>query len=211
MCSRKPRVQLKSGLNRTKRIPTSMEMARSLQREMERSVQRCVADRAIFDQLNEFSVAAEFDRPVLINGETHPGIQWDESDKFPGSRAAGFALMRERLIATAPGKESGIREAKGLFVVAAHCPEFMRTIPVLPRDKKTTVPSPPPVLRRRRGVPVNKNSKKRAPEPMTARGDSLRCADDAHRMAKFHALQVRQGHGADLWGQFRYDPIATAG
>jgi hypothetical protein len=86
--------------------------------------------------LNEFSVAAEFERPVLINGESHPGIQWDESDKFPGSRAAGFALMRERLMATAPGKESGIREAKGMFVVAAHCPQFVRTIPVLPRDKR---------------------------------------------------------------------------
>ena len=97
---------------------------------------RGVADRAIFDQLNEFSVAAEFDRPVLINGETHPGIQWEESDKFPGSRAAGFALMRERLIATAPGNEFGIREAKGMFVVAEHCPQFVRTIPVLPRDKK---------------------------------------------------------------------------
>ncbi len=97
---------------------------------------RGVADRAIFDQLNEFSVAAEFDRPVLINGETHPGIQWEESDKFPGSRAAGFALMRERLLATAPGKESHIREAKGMFVVADRCPQFVRTIPVLPRDKR---------------------------------------------------------------------------
>jgi hypothetical protein len=39
-----------------------------------------------------------------------------------------------------------IREAKGLFVVvAAHCPEFMRTIPVLPRDKKNpdTAPKAP--------------------------------------------------------------------
>jgi hypothetical protein len=38
-------------------------------------------------------------------------------------------------VIAAPGKETGIREAKGLFVVAAHCPEFMRTIP-LPRHKK---------------------------------------------------------------------------
>ena len=97
---------------------------------------RGVADRAIFDKLNEFSVAAEFDRPVLINGETHPGIQWEELDKFPGSRAAGFALMRERLVATAPGKELHIREAKGMFVVADHCPQFVRTIPVLSRDMR---------------------------------------------------------------------------
>ena len=39
-------------------------------------------------------------------------------------------------MATAPGKESRTREAKGMFVVAAHCPQFMRTILVLPRDKK---------------------------------------------------------------------------
>jgi hypothetical protein len=39
-----------------------------------------------------------------------------------------------------------------------------------------TVPCLPPGLRRRRGAPVNKNSNKRAPGPMTARGDSLRCS-----------------------------------
>src|ERR1700730_12222263 len=36
--------------------------------------------------------------------------------------------------------------------------------------------SPPPGLRRRRGAPVNKKSRKRAPGPMTARGDSLGCS-----------------------------------
>ena len=55
---------------------------------------RGVADRAIFDKLNEFSVAAEFDRPVLINGETHPGIQWEELDKFPGSRRRPLPATR---------------------------------------------------------------------------------------------------------------------
>src|SRR6516164_3738858 len=47
------------------------------------------------------------------------------------------------------------------------------------QDRKivdATVPSPPPELRRRRGIPVNKKSKKRAAEPMTARGDSLGCS-----------------------------------
>src|ERR1700730_17057508 len=36
--------------------------------------------------------------------------------------------------------------------------------------------SPPPGLRRRRGAPVNKKSRKRARGPMTARGDSLGCS-----------------------------------
>ena len=35
-----------------------------------------------------------------------------------------------------PGGDVVIREAKGMFVVAEHCPQFVRTIPVLPRDKK---------------------------------------------------------------------------
>jgi hypothetical protein len=44
--------------------------------------------------------------------------------------------MRERLIATAPRPESRIREAPGLFVVKHHCPNFVRTVPVLPRSPK---------------------------------------------------------------------------
>ena len=44
--------------------------------------------------------------------------------------------MRERLIDTAPRPESKISEAPGLFVVKQDCPQFVRTIPVLPRDKK---------------------------------------------------------------------------
>ena len=48
----------------------------------------------------------------------------------------GFALMRERLIATAPRPESRMREAPGLFVVREYCPQFVRTVPVLPRASK---------------------------------------------------------------------------
>ena len=42
-------------------------------------------------------------------------------------------------------------------------------------------PRPPPGLRRRRGAPVNKNSRKRAPGPMTARGDSLIASGEQER------------------------------
>jgi hypothetical protein len=35
--------------------------------------------------------------------------------------------MRERFIDTAPGKESGVREAKGPFIVESECPQFLRT------------------------------------------------------------------------------------
>ena len=44
--------------------------------------------------------------------------------------------MRERFIGTAPGKESGVREAEGLFIVESECPQFLRTVPVLPRDPR---------------------------------------------------------------------------
>jgi hypothetical protein len=36
----------------------------------------------------------------------------------------------------APGKESGVREAKGLFIVESECPQFLRTVPVPPRDPR---------------------------------------------------------------------------
>jgi hypothetical protein len=68
---------------------------------------RSFADNAIGEELNEFSVAAEFERPVRINGEMHPGIKWELVSKPPGSRVTGFALMRERLIATAPRPIAG--------------------------------------------------------------------------------------------------------
>ena len=97
---------------------------------------RGFADNSIGEELNEFSVAVEFERPVRINYEIHPGIRWELVSKPPGSRVTGFALMRERLIATAPRPDSRIREAPGLFVVKDDCPNFVRTIPVLPRSTK---------------------------------------------------------------------------
>jgi hypothetical protein len=97
---------------------------------------RGFADNAIGEELNEFSVAVEFERSVRINGDVHPGIRWELVSKPPGSRVTGFALMRERLIATAPRPDSRIREAPGLFVVRDDCPNFVRTVPVLPRSSK---------------------------------------------------------------------------
>jgi hypothetical protein len=72
----------------------------------------------------------------LIGGEFHLGIRFERADKGPNSVATGGALMHERCIGTAPGKESGVREAKGLFIVEPDCPRFLRTVPVLPRDPR---------------------------------------------------------------------------
>ena len=44
--------------------------------------------------------------------------------------------MRERFIGTALGKESGVREGKGLFIVESECPQLLRTVPVLLRDPR---------------------------------------------------------------------------
>ena len=86
--------------------------------------------------MNEFSVADEFKRPVMINGEKHPGISWEEVVKAPGSRVTGFQLLREKLIATAPRPDSKIREAPGVFIVKDDCPNTARTLPTLPRNPK---------------------------------------------------------------------------
>ncbi len=99
---------------------------------------RGFADDAIGEEMNEFSVVEEFKRPVIINGETTPGINWELISKPPGSCVTGFALVRERLIACSPRQDSKIREAPGLFVVKNYCPQFVRTVPVLPRSKKNT-------------------------------------------------------------------------
>jgi hypothetical protein len=45
---------------------------------------RGFADNAIGEELNEFSVAVEFERPVRINYEIHPGIRWELVSKPPG-------------------------------------------------------------------------------------------------------------------------------
>lgn len=99
-------------------------------------MKRGCADTSIFDEMNERCIAVEFENPVSIGGELHRGIRFERADKGPNSVATGGALMRERFIATAPGEASRIRETKGLFVVESECPQFLRTVPVLPRDKR---------------------------------------------------------------------------
>jgi hypothetical protein len=92
---------------------------------------KAVADSSIFDALNEFSVATEFEKAVKINGEMHAGINFVKAAKGPGSRKTGFELLTERLLATAIP-----REGIGLFVVEQDCPAFFATLPVLQRDEK---------------------------------------------------------------------------
>jgi hypothetical protein len=95
------------------------------------------ADTSIWDDTNERgSVAEEFEIPCEFGGMKHPGIRFERANKGPNSIAIGGALMRERFIATAPRDGERIRSGKGLFVCEAECPQFLRTVPVLTRDKR---------------------------------------------------------------------------
>jgi len=84
------------------------------------------ADSSIFD---------EWEPGKSVAGDmAKNGVRWTPADKGPGSRKQGWDQMRKLLKAAIPGKE-GVREDPGLFVCEG-CEQFIRTIPVLPRDTK---------------------------------------------------------------------------
>lgn len=84
---------------------------------------RCLpgpADSSIFDELNG-------DSPALIQ-ERH-GVRWQRADKRPGSRVRGWAVARERFIAS----RDDSREVPGVYIFNV-CHQFKRTVTELPRD-----------------------------------------------------------------------------
>lgn len=81
------------------------------------------ADSSIFNTDDEQSIADKM---------SEKGVYWKQADKRPGSRINGWELLRERLKNSIPVE--GTREKPGLFVFNT-CRDFIRTIPVLPRDK----------------------------------------------------------------------------
>lgn len=84
------------------------------------------ADASIFD---------DFQPGTSIAGEMKKkGVHWTAADKRAGSRKHGWQLFRELLHGARPGAE-GFREKPGLFVFSG-CEQFIRTVPVLPRDNK---------------------------------------------------------------------------
>lgn len=90
------------------------------------------ADSSITNVENGVSVAMDMARPVRVGSEVHRGIHWEMADKRPGSRKAGWELMRQMMRAAKPPKV-GVRENPGLFVVEDRCEQFVRTVPSLPR------------------------------------------------------------------------------
>jgi Terminase large subunit, T4likevirus-type, N-terminal len=80
------------------------------------------ADSAIYAVENEMCIAADMEKA---------GVTWLEADKSPGSRATRWQKLRDRLQAAATKP----MEMPGLFVFN-HCTQFIRCVPVLPRDEK---------------------------------------------------------------------------
>ena len=103
---------------------TNREIARGIiEREAEMKLKALPgpADSAIFSEYNGSSVAADM---------AAEGVVWVPADKRPGSRILGWEAIRQRLKAGM----SEPMEAPGLFVFD-NCQQFIRTVPVLPRDE----------------------------------------------------------------------------
>jgi hypothetical protein len=80
------------------------------------------ADAQIFDVVNGTSIADEMARV---------GITWQPAQKGPGSRRQGASLLRQHLKASRqwPMEEPG-------FFVLSTCRQWIRTVPIIPRDPK---------------------------------------------------------------------------
>lgn len=93
------------------------------------------ADTSIFDVENGSCIADDMAKPVrLDSGVEHKGVYFARADKSPGSRRTGWEAMRKMLKQAI--KVGNIpREKPGLFIFDT-CQQFLRTIPVLPRDDK---------------------------------------------------------------------------
>jgi len=109
---------------------TAAEIAigiRERQREMgiDSRVRPGVADGAIFDQ---------WEPNKSVQGDMRKkGVKWLRADKGPGTRIQGWQQVRRLLKQAIP--TDGPRELPGLFV-SDLCTQFLRTVPVLSRDKK---------------------------------------------------------------------------
>lgn len=99
------------------------EVARKIinfQQVLDRPIQPGPADSSIFNKENGNSIAGDMEKI---------GVRWKPANKQAGSRTIGWELMRERL------KCSTKREGPGLYVFDT-CRQFIRTVPVLPRDSR---------------------------------------------------------------------------
>lgn len=92
------------------------------------------ADSSIWTVENGNCIATDMQRPVRIGGIAYPGVTWTRADKSSGSVRSGFEMLKRMISAAKPG--NGPREHSGLFVIGSRNPQFLRTLPSLPRDKR---------------------------------------------------------------------------
>lgn len=86
------------------------------------------ADAAIFD-------SSTSDGESVAQVMQKHGVRWTKADKGPGSRINGWERMRTLLKNAIPPEDGSPRERPGFFVTDS-CPQFIRTVPTLPRDEK---------------------------------------------------------------------------
>jgi hypothetical protein len=91
------------------------------------------ADTGLWTTESGRSPADQMSSPVRIGSRVYPGVRWTKADKRAGSRVAGWTEIRERMKASVP-LLNATREKPGLFVFDC-CDQFVRTVPVLPRDE----------------------------------------------------------------------------
>lgn len=100
------------------------------------------ADNSIFDLIDGRSIAERMEAKVEIGGKMYPGIFWERSNKSPGSRIAGWDLVRSYLknakpktVKRADGQIITVpRNEPGMFVFDT-CKSFIKLFPILPRDE----------------------------------------------------------------------------
>lgn len=101
----------------------AVEVARKIvqyEKELGRRINPGPADSSIFSRDNGNCIADDMAKL---------GVRWKPADKQAGSRTNGWELMRKRL------KNAIDREGPGLYVFDT-CRQFIRTVPVLPRDSR---------------------------------------------------------------------------
>ena len=93
------------------------------------------ADTQIYTVTDGQSIAKTMSREVIVNNRSYNGIRWHQADKRKDSRHQGWQRMRDLFKAGHPARNGFLREFPGLFVVGENCPQFMRTVPPLPRSE----------------------------------------------------------------------------
>jgi hypothetical protein len=78
---------------------------------------------------NQISNVIDKDKDTIEKTFSDNGVDWEKSDKSPGSRVNGLQLFRDRLQAATKNEGPG-------FYFMANCRASIATIPILPRDEK---------------------------------------------------------------------------